>query len=123
MKEKFIRDVILWNLDRYNQEHEHDLTASLLYEECHEFDASRNNVERLDALADIVYVAIGAMWKMGLHAEAIEEALDIVARSNSSKTVPIVKVAKNMKANNGLVAKGPAFIHPEPYLKELLDGL
>lgn len=111
--------VALWNGMRYEQVNSPDLTARLLYEECHEYDASTNNVDRLDALCDIIYVAIGGMWKMGLSPVQIEVALDIICDSNDSKKV--VLTDWNQKANDG--DKGENYHPPEPLLASLLQAI
>jgi predicted HAD superfamily Cof-like phosphohydrolase len=87
-----------------------------LEEELKELDEAVLTVDRLDALVDIVYVAIGAMWKLGLPPEGIIKAIHIVCDSNDSKSIQ--RTAPDVKANGR--DKGSTFIPPEPALRALL---
>jgi len=113
-----ISRIINWNKARYPQKFVKNLQMQLLVEEVEEFIYANKEIDELDALIDIVYVAIGAMWKLGLSAGEITKAIHIVCDSNDSKVV--VQTAPHIKAN---IAKGPEFIPPEPRLQEILDGL
>lgn len=112
----FITRIINWNKARYSQEYNQDLQIKLLTEEVNELVLSITDVDRLDALVDIVYIAIGAMWKMGLTNEQIYAAIHIVCDSNDTKVA--LKTFSHIKAN---INKGPDFIPPETRLQELLD--
>lgn len=113
-----IKKITTWNSKRYNQEYSKKLTESLLTEEIQEFLNSKNETDQLDALCDIIYVAIGAMWKIGLNKEQIEKALLIVCAANDSKEVPSCKEDKEVKVN---IDKGIAFQPPEAALEKLLN--
>lgn len=115
MKE-IIERVIHWNGERYDQEFDHKLTRNLLTEEALEFEESSTDVDRLDALVDLIYVSIGAMWKLKLNAAQIEAAILIVCDANDTKTA--VKTASHIKAS---IDKGVGFIAPETRLQEVLD--
>ena len=110
-----IKRIISWNNQRYPQVYCHNLQAALLEEEVREFEEAVLSSDRLDALADIVYVAIGAMWKLGLDHDGILRAMHIVCDSNDSKSA--TRTAPNVKANKD---KGSEFIPPEPALRALL---
>ena len=116
--ESFIKRVCEWNAARYEQENNRALTYRLLEEELFELKLAQTDVDDLDALIDLIYIAIGGMWKMGLNADEINAALHIVADSNDTK--PAIKTASHIKAN---VDKGKYFIAPEPQLQQLLDNL
>lgn len=62
---KVFERVCNWNAKRYDQEYNHELTLSLLREEYKEWCEAKSPVERLDAICDITYVAMGALWKLG----------------------------------------------------------
>ena len=114
-----IQRVVDWNSARYPQVYNHQLQVSLLTEEVQELaEAQESPVDTLDALCDITYVAIGAMWKLGLSPDQIAEALHIVCDSNDSKSLPAHKVDPAVKANK---SKGDSFVPPEPALKALLE--
>ena len=115
-----INRICKWNAARYAQEDAPDLLVNLLEEELDEYGVAYvDNVEvdQLDALVDIIYIAIGGMWKMGLSAEQIEAAIHIVCDSNDSKSAK--KTPSHIKAN---IDKGAEFIPPEPRLQEILDA-
>jgi len=112
-----IKRVIHWNSERYDQEFDHRLTRNLLQEEVLEFEEATKDVDRLDALVDTIYVALGAMWKLKLNAEQIEAAILIVCDANDTKTA--TKTASNIKAS---IDKGEGFIAPETRLQEVLNA-
>jgi len=111
-----VQRIIDWNSARYNQDYNHALTIALLSEELTELRGAGSDVDVLDALIDGVYIAIGAMWKLGLNEEQIIAAIHVVCDSNDSKSV--AKTIASVKAN---VDKGPNFTAPEPRLQEILD--
>lgn len=73
-----------------------------------------SDVDRLDKACDAIVFAVGSMAKLGLTAEQIEEALNIVMDANRAKLgCP--------KDEYGKLAKPDNFPNPEPRLRELLD--
>lgn len=52
-----------WNAKRYDQEYNHELTIALLREEYREWCVAETDVDKLDAICDVIYVAMGALWK------------------------------------------------------------
>lgn len=67
--EKQIQLVSDWNSARYEQEYNHKLTVQLFNEEHIEFLKAENLIDRLDGIGDMTFIAIGAMWKMGIDME------------------------------------------------------
>jgi len=119
IKDKIVvRRIVNWNFARYEQIMNVALTNELLKEEVREFNEATTPVDTLDALADIVYVAIGAMWKMGLSPGQIHDSLLAVCDANDTKSVS--KTHHAVKAN---VDKGASFVPPEARLQEILDEL
>jgi len=112
-----IRRIVDWNEKRYPQVYNKDLQNALLGEEIGEFFDAETEVDQLDALVDTVYIAIGAMWKMGLSPEQIREALQTVCDSNDSKDAKMNDPA--VKAN---MDKGENYVAPEPKLQEILNA-
>lgn len=104
-----------WNSARYDQQYAHALTIALLQEELDELAGATDAVDKLDALIDLTYVAIGAMWKLGLSPTQIAQAINIVCDSNDSKSV--AKTDPNVKAN---IDKGANYFRPEPELAKIL---
>ena len=113
---RLVKRIADWNELRYEQEFDRVLTVKLLIEEIAEFVSATEEVDELDALVDITYVAIGAMWKMGLNVEQIHAAIHAVCDSNDSKDA--VKTHASIKAN---IVKGANFFRPEPRLQEILN--
>lgn len=58
--------VAKWNSQRYDRQHNLPLTLSLLDEELSEYYEAKKQVDRLDAMCDVLYVALGAVWKLGV---------------------------------------------------------
>lgn len=67
--------VIDWNSKRYDQVYNSELAVNLLLEETAELFATNDKVEKLDAVGDIVFVAIGVLWKLGFTANQISNAV------------------------------------------------
>lgn len=71
-----------WNSKRYAREYNHHLGMSLLTEEMEEYIDAETEVDQLDALGDIVYVAMGILWKLNIPAQDLnttaEEASNTV---------------------------------------------
>ena len=86
-----IERVINWNSARYEQIFNLELTSKLLQEELDEFLVATTEVDQLDALMDIAYVAIGAMWKLGCDAEEIAEHICYESIQNKA-IMPYVKL-------------------------------
>ena len=62
-----------WNKQRYCRVYSNDLTCNMIDEELEEyFDNLENDVEKLDALCDIMFVAFGALWKMGFDYDDVQ---------------------------------------------------
>lgn len=112
----FIQRIISWNAKRYDSIFDVDLAYKLLKEEVLELLDAKTEVDQLDALVDTIYIAIGAMWKMGLSAEQIQAAILVVCNANDSKVV--VKTEPHIKANQ---FKGENFVPPEEKLQEILN--
>ena len=107
-----IQSICDWNAARYEQELDVTLTHNLLEEEIEEFYDAETALGQLDGLVDVVYVAIGAMWKLGLSPEQIQQAIKAVCDSNDSKTV--ARTEAHVKANT---TKGE---HYKPPTEDLL---
>jgi hypothetical protein len=75
MNEVFKR-VSDWNEKRYAREYHKDLAVSLLREEHTEWLEATTSVDKLDALCDLVYVAMGVLWKLDVTNEVITESME-----------------------------------------------
>lgn len=78
-----ISQVIYWNKQRYSQIYDHKLTLNLLDSELTELKEAKSKVGRVDACVDIMYVAIGALWKYGLSEKSIQLRLTSVVKKDS----------------------------------------
>jgi predicted HAD superfamily Cof-like phosphohydrolase len=74
-----------------------------------------SDVDRLDKACDAVVFAIGSMTKLGLNAQQITQALNIVMDANQAKL-------KCPKDEHGKLTKPADFPNPEPRLQELLNS-
>lgn len=73
-----------------------------------------SNVDRLDKACDAVVFAVGSMAKLGLSAQQVTKALNIVMKYNNQKlSMP--------KDEYGKLMKPADFTGPEPELQKLLD--
>jgi len=72
------------------------------------------DVDRLDKACDAVIFAVGSMSKLGLNAQQITQALNIVIDANQAKL-------KCPKDEFGKIIKPIDFVGPEPKLQALLD--
>lgn len=102
-----------WEEDKMGR----DLAASLIVEEVFELkDAvfKRDQVETLDALADILFTVFGAAAKSG-HLEILEEGLEEVIESNWTKLK-----GEKVVLPNGKIGKPKGYKPPklEPIVKK-----
>lgn len=72
-----VRRCIAWNEARYDRVYDYPLAGRLLIEETMELFAAEDPVEKLDAIADIVFVSIGVLWKLGVSPEHIEDIFGV----------------------------------------------
>ena len=63
-----------WNAARYARLYNKELALSLLREEYKEYLEATNPVDRLDALCDMAYVAMGVLWKLDVSDEDMQTA-------------------------------------------------
>jgi len=72
---KIFNRVAQWNALRYNRVFSHDLALTLLTEEYSEWLDAKTEVDELDALCDIIYVALGIVWKLNVTGEELNKAM------------------------------------------------
>jgi hypothetical protein len=86
-----------WNAARYDQVYNFELTSKLLKEEYDEYITAVNNndiVDQADALADIIFVSVGALWKQGqCNISALIDSLLIKVTSNCFLGIPDLSYA------------------------------
>ena len=77
IKKHLVQRVIDWNHKRYAKIFNYKLSKDLLYEELTELIEAETTIDKLDAVGDIVFVAIGSLWKMGIKSSDIEQLLSV----------------------------------------------
>lgn len=102
-------------VDHYNQK-QFDMYVNLIKEELAELEeaiSDDDNVEKLDALIDILVVTVGAIHSMGADGQG---AWDEVMRSNNSKIDK--ETGKVIKRADGKILKPDSYFPPklEPYV-------
>ena len=131
IEETFVRDVIEFNRDLLGiaqrqvqpldlEEHTH--LSMALQEELKEFnDAVMQGqiVESVDALIDLMYFAVGGLWKHGLTHEQIVKSMRAVHAANMLKRKG--KVAKRYTGAADAV-KPEDWVAPEEAIQEILAG-
>lgn len=75
MLELFNR-VSAWNAARYDREYDAKLAHSLLSEEYYEWIDSTDEVNGAKELGDVVFVALGVLWKLNIPLEEQQKAAD-----------------------------------------------
>lgn len=71
--EQIYNRIALWNSRRYDREYDAELAFNLIKEELQEYLDAETEVDRLDALCDITYVAMGMHWKANLSMQTLHE--------------------------------------------------
>ena len=112
MTDNLIDRVSTWNYVRDNVGYDEDLEYDMLFEELEEYGVARSDVDQLDALCDIVFVALGSMYKMLGTPAKVREAMDIVCNANDAKGTK--------KNDDGKIIKPKDFKGPEELLGFLL---
>src|SRR5574343_963584 len=100
---------------------EYKLALKQLNEEISEFelaDEESNLVGQIDALADLVYFAIGIMYKIGLAPEEIEQVFSAVHAANMTKKIGV----KSSRIVEGAVdaIKPDGFHDPKCTIQEII---
>lgn len=99
---------------------EWELERDMLLEEIDEYETAckeGNVVEIADALGDVLYLVIGAMFKHGMAREVMEEIMDEIQRSNMSKCDPVT--GKAIYSSAGKVLKPGSY--SKPNIKGILE--
>ena len=56
-------DIIQWNINRNNLAYDSSKELMMLVEELQEFENAQTDDEEVDALCDLIVIAVGALWK------------------------------------------------------------
>ena len=106
----------IWNFSRGNTSNALSwaLELSMLREELDELAASEHDVDRFDALLDLMFVIHGSLAKMGLTPRDVVDGYEAVLVANEAKP--------SSKDVAGKVKKPDGFVGPEPLLQTILDN-
>ena len=100
---------------------EQEWLVAALKEEIQEFEDSRSDAEKGDALIDLCYFAIGGLVKLGLDEEQAQACFDAVHRANMTKKPGI----KDTRPNDGSIVdaiKDENFQDPTNVIEEIING-
>lgn len=102
---------------------EYKLALKQLNEEVSEFELADEESDlagQIDALADLVYFAIGIMYKIGLTKFEIEQVFSAVHAANMTKKIGV----KSSRAVEGAVdaVKQDGFHDPKHIIQEIIDA-
>ncbi len=101
---------------------EYDITVKSLKEEVEEFQEAHvkgDIIGGIDALVDLMYFAVGALYKKGLTAESIVDCMTAVHEANMEK-----KLGVNARRGDGSAAdaiKPEGWVAPEERIALILD--
>ena len=113
-----LEEIMNWNEERGNTHYSCVREGSMLQEEVDELGTAYrdgNTVDELDAYCDIVFVAIGSMYKLlGCDKQKVVDALMVVTAANNLKGT--------LKDENGKVIKDEDFVGPELMLQAIIDA-
>ena len=116
MQYDIIEDIQTWNDDRGNYEYNNRLEYDMLQEEVDEyFEACMNEdtVDQADALADIIVVAVGSLYKLcGNDKIKFEDIMLAVTAANNTKG--------KEKNTEGKITKPKDFVGPEDMIAKVL---
>jgi hypothetical protein len=95
----------------YLNEYERERQYVMMLEELEEFVASKTAVEQIDALLDLIYVALGAVCEMGINPDPL---FRIIHEANMQK----VQGGRPLQDENGKVQKPEGWQDPTQALRE-----
>lgn len=68
--EQVFTEIAKWNAARYEREYDNELTIKLLREEYYEWLEAESLVDKVHELCDVIYVALGAIWKLDVEMDS-----------------------------------------------------
>lgn len=102
---------------------EYDISVKCLKEEVQEFEEAYHKgdyIGAVDAMIDLMYFAVGVLYKKGLSADQIELCCTAVHEANMEK-----KLGVNHRRGDGSAAdavKPEGWVPPEQRIIDILDG-
>lgn len=110
-----VQEVYDWNKERGLLEDRIDVSLeySMIKEELLELLIADNRVDVADALADIIFVALGSLSKLTKDEQKVHDIMMVVCAANNLKGRDTV---------GGKITKPEGFSGPEGMIKEILDA-
>ena len=107
-----ISNVCSWNMDRDNEYYDKYGEYMMLFEELDEYATAQTKVDQADALADIIFVAIGSLYKLTGSTQKVHDIMLAVCAANDLKGM--------LKDENGKIMKPGDFEGPEVMIDKIL---
>lgn len=115
MKYDILDEICMWNEERGLTEFDINLEDDMLREELTEFLLASNDVDRADALGDLIIVAVGSLFKLtGGNSKKVEDILMAITSANNLKGTT--------KNSAGKITKPANFVGPEWLIEQILKG-
>lgn len=109
-----IREVCIWNYVRENVEFNKRVEEEMLQEEVEELYKATTPTDIADALADIIFVAVGSLYKFTEGSELkLMAIMDAVIQANHRKGTEKI---------NGKIVKPTDFVGPEDTIRSILEN-
>jgi len=109
-----IQTIAEWNLDRDNTDYSKKLEYRMLLEEIDEYLGAKTKVDQADALADVIFVAVGSLFKLTGSIDKAQAIMDVVCSANNQKG--------KSKDLDGKIKKPMGFVPPEEMIEEILHA-
>ena len=109
-----IQTIAEWNTDRNNTDYSKKLEYRMLLEEIDEYLGAKTMVDQADGLADIIFVAVGSLFKLTGSVDKVEAIMDAVCTANNQKG--------KSKDLDGKIKKPLGFVPPEEMIEEILHA-
>ncbi len=110
-----ISNVCEWNLSRDNTYFNQVNEYMMLLEELDEFATAKTDVDRADALADVIFVAIGSLYKLVGSEQKVHDIMLAVCAANDMKGM--------LKDENGKIMKPGDFEGPEVMIEKIIKDI
>ena len=108
-----INEIATWNYVRGNRNFTKKLETDMLFEEWQEFVDAETDIDMADALADLIFVAVGGLYKLSGDAYRAECIMAEVIKANFKKGAT--------KNEYGKVVKPADFVGPETEIEKILE--
>lgn len=115
MTSNIVEQICIWNYVRENHKYDKKLEAKMLSEELEEYLSSEEGTaNELKELADIIFVAIGSMYKITGNAPTVKSIIQAVINHNNGKGTA--------KDENGKIRKNKHLPPAEDIIDEILGA-